>query len=258
MMLSIFSASASDLDNALSTQAQTHASAAASQRKIDADAVQSIALRNDIEQLQSQVENLAVYQTHLTNLIESQQTEMASFEAQITDTQHTRQGVVPLMYQMIEGLWQEVNQGLPIKIEQRQARVKKLADMMSRADVSEAEKYRLILEAYQIELDYGTKLSVYQGKLSIDGQVREADMLHLGKLSLVARSLDKSTYWGFNGKTGQWQRLDHQFNTPIDTAFSVAEKQIAPSMLSLPLSAPVDPIVRHRDIANSAMKESHQ
>ncbi|MCV5804624.1 DUF3450 domain-containing protein, partial [Escherichia coli] len=68
--------------------------------------------------------------------------------------------------------------------------------MMTRADVADAEKFRRILEAYQIEMDYGTKLGVYQGKINLgDNEAVEADILYLGRLSLVARSLSGETFW---------------------------------------------------------------
>ena len=44
--------------------------------------------------------------------------------------------------------------------------------MMARADVTISEKYRRILEAYQIELEYGRTFDSYQGKLGNGADAR--------------------------------------------------------------------------------------
>ncbi|CAH0529114.1 DUF3450 domain-containing protein [Vibrio hippocampi] len=233
------SVNASSLDSAQGTQNSTHVAAAASQQRIDTSATNALSLQGEIEQLQQQVNNLEVYGQHLTALIASQNSEVSSLNAQIDEIKFTRQGIVPLMYQMIADLKQQVQAGMPIKQAQRLERVEKLDTMMVRADVSDAEKYRRILEAHQIELDYGTKLSTYQGEMQLGEQSIEANMLHLGRLSLVARSLDRTQYWAWNAANNQWQALDNHYATDIDHAFSVANKQTAPSLISLPISTPV-------------------
>ncbi len=72
------------------------------------------------------------------------------------------------MYHMLEGLKRIVASDKPIRKAQREERIAKLDDLMTRADVADAEKFRRILEAYQIEMDYGTKLGIYQGKIKLD------------------------------------------------------------------------------------------
>ncbi|RTZ16769.1 DUF3450 domain-containing protein [Vibrio aquaticus] len=227
---------ATSLDQAQKIQSQTHSSSASSQKRIDASAEKTLALQAEIEQLQEEVKNLSVYRDHLTALVNSQNAEVDSLDRQIDQIKETRQGIVPLMYQMIDGLIEHVEQDMPIKAEQRQQRVEKLEQMMTRADVSDAEKYRRILEAYQIELDYGTKLGHYQGQIVVNGESLETDVLYLGRLSLVARSLNGTHFWSWNQASNAWQELDASMKTDIDKAFSIATKQSAPSLITLPVS----------------------
>ncbi|MFN3015225.1 DUF3450 domain-containing protein [Vibrio coralliilyticus] len=231
-----FSATASSLDSAQSIQSKTNSSSAASQKRIDVSAENTLSLQAEIEQLQEEVKNLEVYRSHLTALVKSQEQEAGNLENQIDEIKTTRQGVVPLMYQMIAGLKASIADDMPIKQEQRQERVAKLEKMMTRADVSDAEKYRRILEAYQIELDYGTKLGLYQDQIAVSEGSREVDILHLGRVSLVARSLNGTKFWSWNQSDKQWQSVDSSMKSELDKAFNIAAKQAAPSLITLPVS----------------------
>ena len=233
-------AQASTLGDARSLESSMNAASANSQKKIDRSAEATLSMKAEIEQLQEEVQNLQVYRDHLANLVNSQNQEMASLNQQIDGIKDTRQGVVPLMYSMLNGLKTNVESDKPIRKEQRLARIEKLEKMMVQADISDAEKYRRILEAYQIELDYGTKMGVYQGQLALESGSIEADMLYLGRVSLVARSLDGTNYWSWNEKESVWQSLDHSFASDINKAFAIASKQAAPSLITLPVSVNVE------------------
>ncbi|MCG9724953.1 DUF3450 domain-containing protein [Vibrio brasiliensis] len=239
LVIASTSSMAVGLDAAQSIQSKTNAASASSQKRIDASAEKTLTLKAEIEQLQEEVNNLQVYRQHLTSLVNSQQQEVISLDRQIDEIKSTRQGIVPLMYQMIDGLKQITAEDVPIKLEQRNQRIAKLEKMMVRADVSDAEKYRRILEAYQIELDYGTKLGLYQGQLSIDGESRQADVLYLGRLSLVARSLNGNSFWAWDQNAKQWSEVDSSMKSELDKAFSMAAKQVAPSLITLPVSLQV-------------------
>lgn len=236
LSITVAPALASNLNDAQSIQNKTNLASAVSQKRINNSADSSLLLQAEIEQLQEEVKNLQVYQTHLTALVANQNEEMASIDGQIQEIKITRQGVVPLMYQMVDGLKNIVEQDAPIKLEQRQARIEKLEALMTRADISDAEKYRRILEAYQIEMDYGIKLGLYQGQILVAGEERETDILHLGRIALVARSLNGSKYWSWDKKNNAWVDIDGSMKPELDKAYGVAAKQMAPSLITLPVS----------------------
>ncbi|QUJ70312.1 DUF3450 domain-containing protein (plasmid) [Photobacterium sp. GJ3] len=232
---------ASTLDSARAIESQINQSAAQSQGRIDQSAEASLSMRAEIEALREEVKNLTVYRDHLARLVDSQEGEKSSLKEQIAGIQETRQGVVPLMYQMIDGLKTLIETDKPIKRDQRLARIAKLEFMMAQADISDAEKYRRILEAYQIEMDYGTKLGLYQGKVALSpSESIQADLLYLGRVAFVARSLDGQRYWAWNDSTSQWQALEANVGTDLDKAYAMASKQIAPGLISLPVSVNVE------------------
>lgn len=238
VMLSMpLATSADELEKAKAIEGNTTKAAAQSQKRINSSSESTLKMRAEIEQLQDQIKNLTIYRDHLNTMVEHQGKEAESLHLQIEEIKETRQGVVPLMYRMLDSLTVWVENDTPIKHEQRMERVLKLGDLMGRADVTDAEKFRRILEAYQVEIDYGTKLGAYQGKITADGDSREVDVLHLGRVSLVARSLDGQNYWYWSNADQQWQGVDSAAGVDIDTAFAIAGKQVAPSLISLPVSA---------------------
>jgi len=232
---------ADSLDNARAIESKINTASSQSQKKIDKSAEVTLSMMAEIEQLQEEVKNLTVYRDHLARLVDSQNGEAESLNEQIKGIKETRQGVVPLMYNMIAGLKSIVANDKPIRREQRLSRIAKLELMMAQADISDAEKYRRILESYQIEMDYGTKMGIYQGQVALSGQEKiEADLLYLGRISLVARSLDGKRYWAWNDSQNDWQNLDTQFSVDIDKAYAIASKQAAPSLITLPISVNVE------------------
>lgn len=236
VVTAIAPAAASNLDSAQAIQNKTNNASVVSQKRIDKSADASLRLQAEIEQLKEEVKNLDIYQKHLNALIANQEQEMTSIDGQVQDIKITRQGIVPLMYQMVDTLKQRTEADAPIKKEQRLERIEKLQVLMTRADVSDAEKYRRILEAYQIEMDYGIKLGLYQGKISLAGESREADILHLGRISLIARSLNGNQFWAWDKRTQEWTEVDASMKANLDKAYAMAAKQIAPSLLTVPVS----------------------
>jgi len=229
--------SAQAIDHAQALTQKMNNTAVNSQHKIDKSADRTLSMQAEIERLQEEVDNLAVYRDHLAKLVNNQNQELNSLDEQLQGIKTTRQGIVPLMYKMLAGLDDIINTGKPIKKQQRLARLEKLNVMMGQADVSDAEKYRRILEAYQIEIDYGTKLGVYQSEIMLASAATPitVDLLHLGRIAFVARSLDSQSYWQWHDERQEWITITEHTHG-IDKAFKMANKQIAPSLISLPVT----------------------
>ncbi len=210
--------------------------AQASQAVVTTSADQALELQAEIEALQAEIEELEVYHQHLERLIDNQGQEQLSLNTQLNNITETRHSIVPLMYHMLDWLEHYIEQDMPIKKTLRTARVDTLRELMAQANISDAEKYRRIVEAYQIEMDYTSKLGVYIDTIEVGGVVREVEQLNLGRVTLIARSPDQQQYWAWNTKQQRWQVMDKQFTTELEKAFLVANKRASPDILRLPLS----------------------
>jgi hypothetical protein len=143
------------------------------------------------------------------------------------------------MARMISTLKKFIELDVPFLPEERTKRVNDLSAMMERADISVAEKFRRVLEAYQIEVDYGRTIEAYSGNLVVDGQDMEVDFLRIGRVSLVYQTRDGSRLgeWKQSAQQpGQWQALSQDYRLGINKALRIARKQLAPDLIMVPVS----------------------
>jgi hypothetical protein len=207
-------------------------SAAASQQKIDSLDDEQRLLLQTYRNVLAESEQLRVYNQQLVQIIANQRTELNSIDKQINDIERTQQGIMPLMARMLDALDLFVQLDLPFLLDERQTRIKQLRELMVSADVTVAEKYRRVLEAYQIELEYGRTIEAYREKTA-DGKL--VDYLRLGRAALYYISLNAESAYGFDIKTRSWLELDSAYMGSLQKGLQVARKQAAPSLLTLPI-----------------------
>jgi hypothetical protein len=104
--------------------------------------------------------------------------------------------------------------------------------------VTSAEKFRRVLEAYQVEGDYGRTIEAYRANLSIDGVERPVDFLRLGRIALFYQTLDGSQTGMLNQESNSWEELPDEYDLPVRDGLRVARKEAAPNLLALPVPAP--------------------
>ena len=126
---------------------------------------------------------------------------------------------------------------MPFLQKERSDRIARLRSNMDRADLTVSEKYRQIMEAYQVEAAYGRNIEAYVGTLEIDGIERRVDLLRVGRILLAYQTLDRAGT-GFWDKTqAQWVALGGDYRTEIADGLRIARKQMAPRLLELPVPA---------------------
>ena len=185
-----------------------------------------------------QHESLRIYNHQLDALIIAQEVERASLQEQTDRVELVSRDVTPLMLRMIDALGAFVSLDVPFLEEERTDRVLDLRKLMQRADVTEAEKYRRIMEAYQIENEYGRTIEAYRSTLARNGKEITVDFLRVGRIALVYQALDESQAGVWNQETRSWEPLDASFRSSIRQGLRIARKQTAPDLIRLPLPAP--------------------
>jgi acyl transferase domain-containing protein len=230
-------AAGQQITQALQAQVQTDQQAAKDQKEIKGiqDRTQDAAGR--YAQAMADADSLERYNKQLDAQVKSQETEMASIERQLMEIETTTREVQPLMQQMVDTLDQFVKLDVPFLLDERTARVQNLKDMMARADVTISEKYRRILEAYQIELEYGRTLDAYEGRLGTGADARTVEFVRLGRVSLMYRTLDGSEVGYWDAEQKKWVP-DASYSEDIQQALRVARGQGAKELLIVPVPAP--------------------
>jgi seryl-tRNA synthetase len=218
---------------AISEQVRTEQAAVASQKKVQQLDDETSKAVSDYRQMIAEAQSLKAYNEQMTGQVASQQEQISDMTKQLDEIQTTSHEVLPLMNKMLATLVQYVGLDLPFLPEERKNRISLLQDMMSRADVSTSEKYRRLVEAYQIEVEYGRTIEVYQGKVN----ERTVDILRVGRVALMYQTLDarETGYWDTTKK--QWIE-DKSYRDAMTSGLKVAKKQAAPNFLEVSLPAP--------------------
>lgn len=211
-----------------------------SQQRVDSVVTQTRSLGDQYRQILREIEGLAVYNTLLERQVARQMDQKEQVRASIEQVTVIKRQIVPLMDRMIAGLEQFVALDVPFLEEERKNRVANLQTLLERQDVSVAEKFRRVMEAYQIENEYGRTIENYKGSLEIDGLVREVDFLRIGRVTLVYQTTDGQNQGVWDQNNGEWVALGGEYRNRIRQGLRVARRQIAPELLLLPVPAPED------------------
>ena len=145
-----------------------------------------------------------------------------------------------LITRMNDALTDFVEIDLPFQETERLERISFVQDSVGKPDLNVAEKFRQVLEAYQIENDYGRKIDTYQDIVEIDGEEKEVDVLRVGRVALVAQTRDATTtvVWNHSDKT--WQKLDAgTYRNSVREGIKMSKKQASIDLVTLPIPAPV-------------------
>lgn len=172
----------------------------------------------------------------LEQSVGSQTREIDSLEEQLGRVDEITAVMIPMMLDMIDDLGAFIEADLPFKIEERLERIENLKTVMTRADVVPAEQYRLIIDAYQRELEVGNTIETWTATVDIDGKPSDVDMFRYGRVSLVYVSPNNkyAARWDRDSRT--WADLGGEYPQQIRTAIKYATDLIQPEILFGPVS----------------------
>lgn len=213
--------------------------AKASQERIDAIVDTQQEKLITYRALLKQVEGLEQYNEQLANQVEGQLALIERFDSSIQQVATIERQMLPLTTRMLETLEAFVELDKPFHVAERADRLAGLNSTLAKADVDVAEKFRQVLEAYQIETEYGRKIDTYQDIIDIDGESIEVDVLRFGRIALVAQSKDTAITLVWNPQIESWERLDSgTYRNSVRRGVLMASKQASIDMVTLPIPAP--------------------
>ena len=226
------------VDQVIDAGVQRNEEAKASQQRVDkiADTTEKI-FANYKKELKV-IDGLKVYNALLQKQLDDQIAQINDLKDSISEVSVIERQISPLMLRMIDGLDQFIKLDVPFLLKERTERIAKLRDTVERADVTAAEKFRSVLEAYQIEGDFGRTIEAYKDLIEIDGKSRDASFLRFGRVALVYQTDDKEFNGVWDQANRKWQPLDAaEYRNYFANALKIARKQVAPDLVLLPVSA---------------------
>ena len=197
-------------------------------------------LEDDYRSINKEIDGLKVYNRLMVAQTNGQAAVLEDIALSMDQVDVINRQIFPMMERMIDGLEQSVALDVPFLMEERTKRVNTLKDTMERSDVSVAEKFRKVMEAYQIENEYGTSSETYTQSITNDeGVTRSYNMLRVGRIGLYYQSDDAKITGRWDNEIRDWVE-DDSARTEIRKGIRIAKQLIAPELIVIPVSAPAE------------------
>lgn len=234
--IAISSSAQANLERSQNQVAQTHRADQKLQQQInqlDQKTRQTLA---DYQRTQRQADLIEAYNQQLNRMIQSQRKEQSQLNNQLSSLNETEQVALPQVVTLYKNLQRFVTHDIPFLPQERAQRLKRLQAMLDRADVSLAEKYRQVLDAYKVEINYSHSIGNYEGVLSQPSKNdKQVTYFRLGRLALYYQTFDGKHGGLWEPANHQWQALNEEQNHQLSIAIAMAKKQHIPQLLYLPM-----------------------
>ncbi len=231
------------LDAAVNEAEQSTAAARRSQAQIDDLAEQTGDLFREYRATLQRIDSQELFVEQQRVFLRSQEAEIADLERQITEVADVLRNLLPLQFQMIDELGAFVEADIPFRRDERIARVARLRRYMDDPSIAPAERYRQIVEAYQLEADAGRFLDTWQGPLLTDPLSDEppdeaaptVDYLLIGRVAFVYITQDGNDAGIWDPDARAWATLPGSFRTDVRNAIRMANEVMAPDVFLAPV-----------------------
>ena len=170
-------------------------------------------------------------------MIRNQNEELAELATSIDSVTVIERQIGPLIERMIDNLAKFVELDVPFLMSEREDRIAFLQETLDRADVSVAEKFSQVMQAYQVENAYGSTIEAYTDMIEVGGKKTNVDMLKWGRVSLVFQTLNGETTGVWDNEKREWVILGDEFRTGVRDALRIARKTQTADLVKLPVRA---------------------
>lgn len=183
----------------------------------------------------NEYKSLKNYDDQLSEIIDAQFREITNINQQIDSLDGINIDILPLLKTMIDTLRKVIDLDIPFLKEGRVQRVNNLDELLLRADITTAEKFRKVFEAYQIEADFGKTIENYPGYITLNNNQIAVDFFRLGRLGLFYRTPDGNETGFWNLDSNNWSHEGGSLDKNIKAALDISNRQSPPNFITLPL-----------------------
>jgi hypothetical protein len=224
--------SSADMESVLEVGRDNQLLSAKSQDNIDATERKTDKIVNEWKAVSKQVEGLKLYNEQKRIQIQAQLDLMDKLDDQLVQVVVMQRQIPPLAQRMLESLESFIALDTPFRIEERQNRIDLVRSSLAKPKVTASEQVRQVLEAYNIEAEYGRKIDTYESTL-LDGTV--VNILVIGRIGMFYQTKDEQSSGRWNNETNTWDELPGSYRKPIRNGIRMAKKLAPTDMLMMPV-----------------------
>ncbi|MEM6649392.1 MAG: DUF3450 domain-containing protein [Pseudomonadota bacterium] len=170
--------------------------------------------------------------------IENQLVQIEQLQQDVENIEGLQRAILPLLEEMLGRLEQFIAADTPFLLKERNDRLTRLRSVMSDSTQTPASRYGLIMEAYQIENEYGRTIESYSDVVDNGGEDIVVDFLRIGRLALIYKNSDDTILRIYNPEAGQFEDLDMKYLSEVRRGIRMANEQVPPDLLQIPVRAP--------------------
>ena len=209
----------------------------ASQTKIDSMDDDTSLIVNEYKTVSKQIEGLRVYNAQMRQQIQRQEERLKEIDRTLKEAQVMQRQIPPFTRRMLAGVETSIELDLPFHLAERKERIAFAKAALDNPTVSPAEGLRQVLEAFNVEAEYGRKIDAYKDSIVIDGELIEGNVLRVGRLAMVFQTADETQTHAWNNSTRAWEELDNSYRNPTRRGLRIANKLATVDLMELPLPA---------------------
>jgi len=113
---------------------------------------------------------------------------------------------------------------------ERQNRIDLVRASLAKPKVTASEQVRQVLEAYNIEAEYGRKIDSYEA--TVEGKV--VNILVVGRIGMFYQTKDETETGVWNNDSQSWEIIDG-YRRPVRDGIRMAKKLAPTDMLTIPV-----------------------
>lgn len=187
------------------------------------------------DELTETEQQLSMKKQALIKKIENSRSRIAVKQKQLDDIEQIQSEINPLIAGLIKELEQFTATDLPFLTEERDTRLQRLVEIRDDPEIAVGEKFRKVMEAMLIEIEYGNTIEVYQETIATEERKMLVNILRLGRVALFFQTLDHQSCGFYNVAAAAWQPLPTEHNRTIQAAMEIGAKRRPVEILTLPL-----------------------
>lgn len=168
--------------------------------------------------------------------IESEKQNMAGLEKNMAQVADVRDTLAPFLEVLYLDLEAQVKNDLPFALDERHRRLDFVRAYLDNPQASLADKFGRILEAMQVESEYGYSVAVTREIARKQGQDPvQVTLFRLGRLGLFRVFAKNERVQRYQKASGIWEEIAPETAGALNKAVEIARKKRVATLVKLPL-----------------------